>query len=142
VDFAERGRLNVVPSVAGETYFLKMAFIHQDARECTKSELHLFSTPLTQVSVDNGTFVKYHPFSSLADGTPIEFEVSSSGEDYIDFANSYLYVRAKITKADGKNLEAADNVGPVNNFLHSLFSQVDVSFNGSFNHKQIKHLWI
>jgi hypothetical protein len=27
-------------------------------------------------------------------------------------------------------LEAADNVGPVNNFLHSLFSQVDVSLNG------------
>jgi hypothetical protein len=107
-----------------------MAFIHQDSCECTKSELDLFSTPPTQVSVDNGTFVEYHPISSLADRTPIEFEVSSSGEDYIDFVNSYQYVRAKITKADGKKLEAADNVGPVNNFLHSLFSQVDVSLNG------------
>jgi hypothetical protein len=102
VDFAEKGPLNVVLSVAGETYFLKMAFIHQDSCECTKSELDLFSMPPTQVSVDNGTFVEYHPISSLADGTPIEFEVSSSGEDYIDFANSYVYARAKITKADGK----------------------------------------
>jgi hypothetical protein len=83
VDFAERGRLDVVLGVAGET-----AFIHQDSCECTKSELDLFSTPPTQASADNGTFVEYHPISSLADGTPIEFEVSSSGEDYIDFANS------------------------------------------------------
>jgi hypothetical protein len=51
-----------------------------------------FSSPPTQVSVDKGTFVENHPISSLADGTPIEFEVSSSGEDYIDFANSYPYV--------------------------------------------------
>jgi hypothetical protein len=66
--------------------------------------------------VDNGTFVENHPISSLADGTPIEFEVGSTGEDYIDFANSCLYVRAKITKAGGKTLEAADNVDPLNNF--------------------------
>jgi hypothetical protein len=36
----------------------------------------------------------------------------------------------KSRKLTEKNLEAADNVGPVNNFLHSLFSQVDVSLNG------------
>jgi hypothetical protein len=29
--------LNAVLSVAGETYFLKMAFVHQDSCECTKS---------------------------------------------------------------------------------------------------------
>lgn len=34
-------------------------------------------------------------------------------------------------KANGENLEAANMVGPVNNFLHSLFSQVDVSLNGT-----------
>jgi hypothetical protein len=32
--------------------------------------------------------VEYHSVSSLADGTPIEFEVNSTGEDYIDFTNS------------------------------------------------------
>jgi hypothetical protein len=49
----------------------------------------------------------------------------------MDFANSYLYARVKITRANGENLDAADTVGPVNNFLHSLFSQVDVSLNGT-----------
>jgi hypothetical protein len=37
----------------------------------------------------------------------------------------------KSRKLTEKNMEAADNVGPaMNNFLHSLFSQVDVSLNG------------
>jgi hypothetical protein len=39
-------------------------------------------------------------------------------------------VRAKITRVND-DLDAADTVGPVNNFLHSLFSQVDVSLNGT-----------
>jgi len=40
-------------------------------------------------------------------------------------------VQAKITKEDGTNLDAADPVGPVNLLLHSLFSQVDISLNGT-----------
>ena len=69
--------------------------------------------------------------SSIADGSPIEFEVSGTGEVYLDLANSHLYVKAKITAADGANIAADAEVGPVNNFLHSLFSQVDISLNGT-----------
>ena len=67
----------------------------------------------------------------MTNGSPIEFDIASSGDDYIDFANSYLHVKAKITKANGSNLDGTDTVGPVNNFLHSLFSQIDVCFNGT-----------
>ena len=76
-------------------------------------------------------FVEYRPISSLTDSAPIEFEIVSSGDDYIDFANSYLHVEAKIERSDGTALDPADTVGPVDNFLHSLFSQVDVSLNGT-----------
>jgi hypothetical protein len=38
---------------------------------------------------------------------------------------------AKITRANNDDLDAADTVGPVNNFLYSLFSQVDVLLNGT-----------
>jgi hypothetical protein len=38
---------------------------------------------------------------------------------------------AKITRTDGTDLPDDDNVAPVNNFLHSMFSQVDVSLNGT-----------
>ncbi|HSN23963.1 MAG TPA: hypothetical protein VLS45_07320, partial [Methylomicrobium sp.] len=108
-----------------------MAFIHENSCECAKSELDLFAVPPTQTSIESGMYVEYHPISSLAYGAPIEFDVSSSGDDYMDLTNSLLHVRAKITKADGSNLDAAETVGPVNNFLHSLFSQVDVTLNGT-----------
>lgn len=108
-----------------------MAFIHEGSCECAKSELDLFSVPATQTSIESGIYVEYHPISSITGAAPIEFDVTASGDDYLDLANSFLCVRAKITRANGDNLDAADTVGPVNNFLHSLFSQVDVSLNGT-----------
>jgi len=108
-----------------------MAFIHEGSCECSKSELDLFSVPPTQTSIESGTFVEYRPISSLTDGAPIEFDVTSSGDDYMDLANSFLHVKVKIVRANGNELDAADTVGPVNNLLHSLFSQVDVSLNGT-----------
>jgi hypothetical protein len=108
-----------------------MAFIHEGSCECAKSELDLFSIPATQTSVESGMYVDYHPVSSITSGAPIEFDVNATGEDYLDLSNSIMHVRAKIVKANGDDLEAASSVGPVNNFLHSLFSQVDVSLNGT-----------
>jgi hypothetical protein len=108
-----------------------MAFIHEGSCECAKSELDLFSVPPTQTSIESATFVEYHPISSLSDGAPIEFEVGSSGDDYIDFNDSQLFVRCKIVKADGSAIAAAEKVGLVNNELNSLFSKVDVSLNGT-----------
>ena len=65
------------------------------------------------------------PTSSVSDGGPITF-LSPGTEDYVDLAKTILVVRAKVTKANGNDLDAGEKVGIVNNFLHSLFKQVDV----------------
>ena len=70
--------------------------------------------------MEQGSWIEYHPLTAVRDGGPIEFEISGSGEDYIDFANSVLYVKAKITANNGGNLAADAEMGPVNLFLHSL----------------------
>ena len=70
-----------------------------------------------------------HGLSRL--GGPIEFLIPGSGDDYLDLPNTMLHVQAKVTRADGADLDLADSVGPVNNWLHSLFSQVDVYLNGT-----------
>ena len=108
-----------------------MAFAHDMSCECAKSELDLFSVPPTQTSMEQGSWVECHPLTTVSDGSPIEFDVSGTGDDYIDFANTMLYVKAKVTQANENNLAAAAEVGPVNLFLHSLFSQVDISLNGT-----------
>ena len=108
-----------------------MAFAHDMSCECAKSELDLFSVPPTQTSMEQGSWVEYHPLTTVSDGSPIEFDVSGTGDDYVDFANTMLYVKAKVTQANGNNLAADTDVGPVNLFLHSLFAQVDISLNGT-----------
>jgi len=97
-----------------------MAFVHVQSCECTKSELDLFSVPPTQTSMEHGNSIEYHPLTTVSDGSPIEFDVSGSGEDYIDFANPMLYVKAKITQNDGANLQDDAEVGPVNLFVSCL----------------------
>ena len=66
--------------------------MYEQSCECTKSELDLFSVPPTQTSMESGNWIEYHPLT--------EFEIGGSGEDYIDFGNSMLYVQAKITQPD------------------------------------------
>jgi len=61
-------------------------------------------------------------FCRVSSCAPIEFDITVSGDDYIDFAISFLHVKVKIERANGTALDAADTVGPVNNLLHSLFS--------------------
>ena len=89
----------------------------------------MFSIPSTQTSISKGQWIEYHPLSNITDSGPIEFNVSGSGEEYLDLARTQLYVKAKITKANGANSDPNTDVGPVNLFLHALFSQVDVSLN-------------
>lgn len=106
-----------------------MAFLHSNSCECVKSELDLFSLPPTQTSIENGDWVQYKPLASLTDDSPIEFVIPGHGDEYIDLSHTMLNVHAKIVKSDGTKLEDNVKVGPVNNWLHSLFSQVDVYLN-------------
>jgi hypothetical protein len=52
-----------------------------------------------------------------------------SGDDYIDLANTYMFVEAHIVVYDDTALDAGADVGPVNLRIHSLFSDVSVSLN-------------
>ena len=51
-----------------------------------------------------GSLTVYHLVSLLTFTGPIKFTVSSENSNYIDLANSFLYVRANVTTATGGNL--------------------------------------
>ena len=67
--------------------------------------------------------------SALTDQDPYEFAVSGAGKDYIDLFKTYLFVEAQIVNTDGSDLDPDTDVGPVNLWMHSLFSDVNVSLN-------------
>ena len=67
------------------------------------------------------------PSALTGQNNPYEFVVSGAGEDYIDVFNTCLFVEAHIVNIDGSTLDPDTDVGPVNLWMHSLFSGVCVS---------------
>lgn len=106
-----------------------MAFVHNQSCECAKSELDIFAVPPTQTSIESGVWVEYNPISSITDGIPIEFAVTGSGQDYVDLANTQIFVRAQILRANNAVIDNTDHVAPINLLMHSLFSEVDIKLN-------------
>ena len=81
---------------------------------------------ITEMSITKVSFTKmswmrleHQPTASLDSGGTIEVLLPGSGYVYMDLANTYLFVRAKVAKADGSNLDTDNLVGPVNNWLQS-----------------------
>ena len=102
------------------------------ACECTNTGLDIFTVPPVQTSVEHGCWVEYHPQAPVTDGSPVEFSINGDSEHYLDLANTFIHVQAKVLNADNSALkDKEDQVIPVNLFLHSLFSEVDISLNGT-----------
>lgn len=108
-----------------------MAFIHQGSCACSSPQLDLFTTPMTQTSIESGSWAEFNPTSAITDSMPIEFDVSGAGTSYIDLTQTQLVVRAQLLKADGSAIGNTTHVAPCNLFLHSLFSEIDVKLNGT-----------
>lgn len=101
-----------------------MALLHPQSVSVIKSELDLFTIPPTQVQVERGYWVQYQPTINIPNSGPIQFNIAGSGEEYIDLSDILLQTKVRIVGGAGRN-----DVGPINLFLHSLFSHVEVSLN-------------
>ena len=109
-----------------------MSLLHQDSSEIIDSGLDIFSIPPTQTSIETGGYVEYFPLAAINQSTNIEFDISNkNGTEYIDLSNTFVSVRAKIVTNEGEDLPADTKCAPINNWVHSLFSQIDVSLNGT-----------
>ena len=105
------------------------SLIHPASCEGLKSKLDLFALPATQTLVDHGRVVEHRPTSILSENSPVEFVISEEGDYYIDLANTFLHVRAAVVNKDGSNIAENANTAPITDFLHSLWSRVDLSLN-------------
>jgi len=92
------------------------------------SELSLFDLPPTQTDVENIKMENVLPTSTISENSPILFDISGqNGMEYLDLMRSQMYVKLRVKHEDGTKLLADEDVSPVNLFLQSLFSQIDVS---------------
>ena len=110
-----------------------MSYVHPFSKRCDISEVDLFRVPPTQQSLERGRWIDYAPISSVQNpDNAITFLIAGTDE-YIDLSKTILTVTGKVTLKDGTSKLTGggqSNVAPVNNFLHSLFRQVDVYLNG------------
>ena len=108
-----------------------MAYVHPYSKRCEKSEVDLFSIPPTQLSLEKGRWIEYRPLSSVQNNDSAITFVIAGTDKYLDLSKTILVVEGKVVAGTGGDLSTGQaSIAPVNNFLHSLFRQVDVYFNG------------
>ena len=103
-----------------------MSFLSNDSTNIDQpKELSPFASPSNQVAVEKVYFTEARPISSIdSEDPPIEIVVSGAGAEYI-----YIYVKAKITKSDGTDLDGPTSTGIVHLPFQSFISQMDVYLN-------------
>ena len=106
-----------------------MATIGGDVTEQITSEVDLFGSIMQKNVIENEFNREYAPLATIQPGMAIEFTVKSANGLYLDLNNSRLHVIAKITKADGTNIDA-NTAAPINLTLHSIFREIGLEFNG------------
>ena len=107
-----------------------MAFKFQQSSEGHSSNLALFTPKPVDAATNQVQFVEYRPVSQLNHGSPIEFNISGTGMEYINLKDTRLHFEARILRPDGMPVSPADATGLINIPLQSLFRMVDVSLNG------------
>ena len=92
-----------------------------------------FSLPPTDMSVISSYYQQVYPGQADKNSDSLTFRIDkkSSGNQCLDMQDSFIYIRAKIKRQDGSNLTADDKVAPTNLFLHTMFRNVNVKFNGT-----------
>ena len=98
-----------------------------------RSELDSFSIPETNVSqLNTNDYVPFFPILSVREpNNPIEFVINVGSNCYLDLADSWLSITARIKKADGTScVKTTDTVAPGNVFFQTMFQNLSVYING------------
>lgn len=104
------------------------------ADNCARLETDLFSKAYLQTDVEDGFWDKIVPNTGFNTNNLV-FDVTGTSE-YIDLSETQLYVKCSIRKSEptktvenSEPIDENDKIGPINNFLHSLFSSASMQIN-------------
>ena len=98
------------------------------------SEFDYFRPHVLQAAIENEYDEAILCNNLTAYGTTLDFEIPGTPNVYRDLSNSYLELKCKVMKGSGDTIEALaadDAVAPVNNMMHSMFSDCEVTVCGT-----------
>jgi len=99
--------------------------------EFLTTEFDIFAHKPVQTAILETNAVHYKPIATV-DQNDLEFLIPADNETYIDL-DMKLCFKGKLFGTDRKDLDETNFTAGTNNFLHSLFSQFNVSLNGVNN---------
>ena len=102
-----------------------MATIRNNVTKKIISEVHLFGSIMQQNVIKNKVNREYVPLATNQPRKAIKFKITGLNDIYLDLNNSRLHVFAKITKTNGKNIDA-NTAAPIKLTLQTKFREIDV----------------
>ncbi len=105
-----------------------MSLLHPTSSEALRSETDLWGTPLTVANPLNSREMATKASAGYTSTNTWTFHIKGTAQA-IDLSMHRLWVLGEVVNADGTKIKTAaeSDAGLVNNALHSLFCQVDVS---------------
>ena len=96
--------------------------------DCHQSQLNLFTKTPSDTSLKSKEWIEYKPTNQINDTSAINFSITAQSSAYVNLKSSVLNVKLRLTNGDGTPMNEAIVAGLVNTPLHSIFRQVDVTF--------------
>ena len=108
--------------------------------DVVQNSLSIFVPPPIDSSIQRQYWVEFNPIAAISESGAIEFNIPGTSVDYINLSKTKLHITYVITRENGDPIHDerglngqptadSDQVGPVNFPLHSIFRQIDLSFN-------------
>ena len=96
--------------------------------DCHQAQLNLFTKTPSDKSLKSKEWIEYKPTNQINDTSAINFSITAQSSAYVDLKSSVLNVKLRLTNGDGTPMNEAIVAGLVISPLHSIFRQVDVTF--------------
>ena len=95
---------------------------------CALESFDLWGLPPVQDTIEDTTVTEHRPLAPLDSSRVIEFTINTAEDEYILWKESYIYFKIRVNLGK-EGVTAADwnKICPVNNLLHSMISQVDMT---------------
>jgi len=112
-----------------------MSLVNENSPVTAVPELDLFTKSPVQVSIEKSYFEEVRPLAPLNTGGHIEFVLNNAYNEYIRLKDTTLcgkfHVVLRKTTSGAVNDADWNKIHPTNNFMHSLWSQIDFSIGDS-----------
>lgn len=93
---------------------------------CETTELDYDFKQLAQTDIQSDYFSSLTPKGSIQASNPLLFVVDGTG-DFVDLSRTVIKMTVSMTDGKGGDIVAATKAAPINNIIHSMFSQITVS---------------